>query len=102
MDQMIRLACLVLLLAVASPAAAQEPPPRIGPFVVDLHGTVPRFPDDQNLADSRAMLAAELPGRGFGIQFGATVYPLRLKAVTFGLGGELATSRARHKPTAAQ
>jgi hypothetical protein len=42
-------------LLVARPAAAQDPPPRIGPFVVDLHATVPRFPQDPQLAASRAM-----------------------------------------------
>src|SRR5574342_1238376 len=82
-------------LLVASAARAQEPPPKIGPFVLDLHASVPRFPSDPTLAASRDMLLAELPGRGLGLQIGATVYPLRWRAVTFGIGGELTTGRAR-------
>jgi len=91
-----------LELLVARPAAAQDPPPRIGPFVVDLHATVPRFPQDPQLAASRAMDLLELPGSGLGVQIGVHVYPIRWRAVTFGVGGEFATGRARNTPTAAQ
>ena len=44
------------------------------------------------------MEVAELPGRGLGVQVGAHLYPLRWRAVTFGIGGELAASRARKTP----
>ena len=85
---------------VARPGAAQDPPPRIGPFVVDVHGTMPRFPaDDQQLADSRGLELSELPGAGLGLHAGAHVYPLRWKAVTFGLGADLTLGRAHHAPT---
>jgi len=89
---------LVTALAPARPARAQEPPPRIGPVVVDLHGTFPSFPEDQLLADSRGMTLAELPGSGLGVQVGIHVYPVRWKAITIGVGGEYATSRARQTP----
>jgi hypothetical protein len=59
-----------------------------------VHGTVPRFPRDQQLADSRALLLRELPGAGFGLHGGVHVYPLRWKAVTFGLGADLTVARA--------
>lgn len=78
----------------ARSASAQGAPPRIGPFVVDVHGTVPRFPRNQQLADSRGLLLRELPGAGFGLHGGVHVYPLRWKAVTFGLGADLTVSRA--------
>ncbi len=82
---------------VARPAAAQDPPPRIGPFVVDVHGTMPRFPsDDQQLADSRGLLLSELPGAGLGLHAGAHVYPLRWKVVTFGLGADVTIGRSHH------
>jgi len=88
---------LVGVWIVARPLAAQEPPPRIGPFVVDIHGTMPRFPsDDQQLADSRGLLLSELPGAGLGVHTSAHVYPLRWKAVTFGLGADLTLGRAHH------
>ena len=94
-------ASLIVLLA-ANRALAQDPPPKIGPFVVDLHATVPRFPQDLQLAQSRDMTLAELPGSGLGVLVGVHVYPLRWRAVTFGLGGEFATGRSRQTPTAAQ
>ena len=94
-------ASLIALLA-ANRALAQDPPPKIGPFVVDLHATVPRFPQDPQLAQSRDMTLAELPGSGLGVLVGVHVYPLRWRAVTFGLGGEFATGRSRQTPTAAQ
>jgi hypothetical protein len=90
---------LCALLVAARPVRAQDPPPRIPWFVVDVHGSVPRFPsDDPLLADSRGMNLTELPGRGLGVQIGAHVYPFRWHAVTFGVGGELALSRARKSP----
>src|SRR5207245_1033903 len=96
-----RLAALLISMLIASArvANAQEPPPRIGPFVIDVHGTLPRFPnDDAALAASRGMSLAELPGAGVGLQIGLHVYPLRWKAITFGIGGELAVSRATQTP----
>jgi len=93
---------LLLIVALAAPARAQDPPPRIPWFTVDLHGSVPRFPsDDVELAASRGMSLSELPGRGLGVQVGAHVYPFRWRAVTFGLGGEFATSHASRTPPAA-
>jgi hypothetical protein len=90
---------VVLLVFAARPARAQDPPPRIPFYVIDLHGTVPRFPsDDQALADSRGMLLAELPGSGLGFQVGLHLYPLRWRAVTFGLGGELTAGRSHQTP----
>ena len=77
----------------AQPADAQEPPP-IPRFVVDLHGTVTTFPADSNLALSRGLNQSELPGGGFGAEVAAHVYPLKYRAVTFGIGGRITTSRA--------
>ena len=95
------LAILILLLTTVSVprASAQDPPGRIGPFVVDVHASVPVFPtDSQPLADSRALKLGELPGRGWGGQVGAHVYPFRWKAVTFGFGGEVMIARAATNP----
>lgn len=92
----------VLPVLVAPRARAQEPPPRIPIFVIDLHGTVPRFPLDPQLADSRGMALAELPGVGLGFQVGVTFYPIKWRAITFGLGGELAAGRARRQPAAGE
>ena len=90
-------ACALALLWPAA-AFAQEPPPKIGPFVVDLHGTVPRFPEDVTLAGSRAMTLAELPGSGLGIQIGLHLYLAKWRAITFGVGGEFTSGRATQTP----
>jgi len=80
----------------ASFARAQEPPPRIGPFAIDLHATVPRFPgNDNDLALSRVLALDELPGRGWGLHGGAHVYPFRWRVVTFGFGVDLTAARTR-------
>ena len=86
---------VVVLVSLARPASAQDPPPPIPWVVVDLHGSVARFPnDDQALADSRGLQSlAELPGTGLGVQIGLHFYPLHTRVVTVGLGGELAMAR---------
>src|SRR5262245_41747074 len=90
----------VVFIASAAVAYAQEPPPRIPWFVIDLHGTVPRFPSSQPLADSRRLTLAELPGTGLGLQLGLHLYPIHWKAITFGIGAEVAGTRARQEPLA--
>lgn len=87
---------LALLLS-SAPAMAQDPPPRIGPFVFDVHATIPRFPgDDSQLAFSRGLNPTELPGAGLGVHGGVHFYVLTWKAVTFGLGVDATVARA-HK-----
>jgi hypothetical protein len=86
-------------------ADAQEPPPRIGPFVVDLHGVVPMFPGDPESAASRGLTYPDpaggpipipdaLPGAGLGVTAGAHFYFAKLLAVTFGVGAEVALGRS--------
>jgi hypothetical protein len=87
-------AVLLFTFASASFVAAQEPPPRIGPFVIDVHGTLPNFPDDSQLAASRGLQQADLPGLGLGVHAGAHVYVFKWKAMTVGLGGSIVAARA--------
>ena len=90
---------LIISFTLCSRAHAQEPPPPIGPFVVDLHGTFPLFPTDLlALAKSRGLSLAELPGHGVGVGIGAHVYLLKWRAITFGIGGELTFGRAHSMP----
>jgi len=95
-----RVLTALLALGAVRPALAQEPPPRIPWFTVDLHGTIPRFPtNDEQLAGSRGLSSlAELPGTGLGVQLGLHVYPLRWRAITFGIGGEVTANRSRQVP----
>jgi hypothetical protein len=88
------LSVLPAVFASAHPADAQEPPPPIPRFVVDLHGTVATFPGDPNLALSRGLDQLELPGAGLGGDLAAHLYPFKYRGVTFGIGGRLTRSRA--------
>ena len=92
---------ITIALAVCPCASAQQAP-RIGPFVVDLHGTVPLFPSDSPLlAASRDVQAADLPGHGLGVDVAAQIYVFKWRAMTVGIGGNLMTGRARSTPPAA-
>jgi hypothetical protein len=82
------------VLALPDRALGQDPPPRIGPFVLDVRGTAPSFPEDAQLAQSRGLTVDELPGRGFGVDAGAHVYLFRWRAMTVGIGGQLTVARA--------
>lgn len=84
----------------ASPATAQEPPPRIPWVVVDVHANVLSFPGSLQLAESRNLSPSELPGLGLGGDLGAHIYPLKWRAMTLGLGGQMTVSRARRAPEA--
>jgi hypothetical protein len=97
-----RLTLVVVLIGCAAAARAQDPPPRIGPFVVDLHGTVPKYPSNPLMAASHDVVVAELPARGLGAQVGAHLYFFRFRAVTFGMGAEFASRRGLKSAPAAQ
>ena len=73
---------------------AQEPPPRIGPFVVDIRGTSPNFPQDALLAQSRGLSIDELPARGFGLDGGAHLYLFKWRVITVGIGAQATLARA--------
>jgi hypothetical protein len=96
-------AFVLLLLLVAAGvdpmiAAAQNEPPKIGPWALDVRGMVPRFPREQLIADSRGLDLLELPGRGLGLDVGAQVYVLKWKAITFGLGAQATVASASSSP----
>lgn len=85
----------VMLAPGPRPAAAQDPPPKIGPFAFDVHGYWARFPtNDKQLSDSRGLDLRELPGHGIGIHAAATFYVYSWRAVTFGLGGDFTAARS--------
>ncbi|HUQ86926.1 MAG TPA: hypothetical protein VM096_05160 [Vicinamibacterales bacterium] len=77
---------LVILLA-AGPVAAQtrEPLPW---FVVDVHAATVGLPQAEGWVP---VVPAEtvLPGRNWGLSTGATIYPFRLRLITFGLGASM-------------
>ncbi len=92
------MACWVVLLLMTGvlPAAAQDPG-RIGPFVIDLHGSFVNVGQDQLLATNRGFSPVQLAGAGLGIDVGGHVYLFRYRAITFGVGVSavfMSTSRA--------
>lgn len=91
---------VILLISGGLPARAiaQDPPPRIGPFVIDARATVPLFKADRELAESRGLLVSELPGAGLGLEAGAHLYLFTWKVVTFGIGGQLTFARSQATP----
>jgi hypothetical protein len=99
--QTARAILLLITCLLARTAGAQDPPPRIGLFVVDLRGTIPTFGNDPELAASRGLSQAELPGIGLGFSLGANVYVARIGPVTLGIGGEAMIGRSHSSATAA-
>src|SRR2546425_3041154 len=90
---------VVAVVFVRGAAYAQDPPPPLPRFVVDVHGLMPVFPNDATqLAQSRPVLdpsrppppvlsVSELPGAGVGGRLGAHVYVFKYKKITAGGGG---------------
>jgi hypothetical protein len=87
---------IAFIIAAVHPVAArgQDEPPRIGPFVLDVRGSSPAFPDDAQLAQSRGLSVDELPGRGLGLDAGAHLYLFKWRVITFGVGGQMTFARA--------
>jgi hypothetical protein len=85
--------CLVLGISTRA-ARGQDEPPRIGPFVVDVRGTSPKFPEGAQLAESRGLSIDELPGRGLGLDAGAHLYLFKWRVITVGVGAQMTLARA--------
>ena len=84
---------LMAMAAIAAGTADAQTREPIGPFVVDVRGTLPRFKETPNVADALGVTTDNIPGRGLGLVFGAHWYPARKGPVTLGLGAELLLSR---------
>ncbi len=93
---------LLLLLFACGPAAmleAQEPSEQpMTRYVVDARLALPKVPDDDGLARPYGLSGVNLPGLGLGGDFGAHVYPVRLKRVAFGIGVGGVVGRAHASP----
>ncbi|HEV3484735.1 MAG TPA: hypothetical protein VG106_04965 [Vicinamibacterales bacterium] len=86
-----------------SAASAQTEPGPIPVFAADVRLALPRFKADPAVASVLAVAPTDLPTLGLGFVAGAHIYPLRTKAITFGLGAEFLRSRARRtKPPATE
>lgn len=85
---------MTVLAACPNHAAAQDPPPPIPHIVLDIRGSMPKFTQEQQLAESRGLQVSELPGRGLGGDVGLHVYLFKWKAMTLGVGAQLTLARA--------
>jgi hypothetical protein len=90
--QNIRLLCVCVVVLGAADAAAQPSQP-VGPFVVDIRGSLARFKEDPAVASALAVEPSNLPTRGLGVTVGAHWYPLRRGRLSIGIGGELVMAR---------
>src|SRR5947207_12627069 len=84
--------CLVLCVAFAAPAAAQQTEP-IGPFAADVRGIFARHKAEPSVATDLGVDAGNLPSRSVGLVARAHVYPWRGRKITLGVGGEFALGR---------
>lgn len=92
MRRVIWLLVLVPLLGVRE-AEAQPTTGPIPRFVVDARGSLARFKKDPGVADALRVPLDTLPTGGLGLTAGAHWYALRLRKITFGIGGEVLLAR---------
>src|SRR5260221_894558 len=85
-------ACIVVSLAIAVPAAAQQKEP-IGRFAADLRGIFVRHKAEPSVATELGVTPVNLPARSFGLAAGAHVYPWRGNKITLGFGGAFVLGR---------
>lgn len=85
-------AAVILCVAIAVPAAAQQQEP-IGPFAVDLRGAFARHKGEPGVAADLGVDTANLPSRSIGLVAGVHFYPLRSSRVTLGVGGNMVIAR---------
>ena len=101
MQRALAISLLTMCLLIARTAEAQDPPPRIGLFVVDLRGTIPTFGDGSGVGREPRLESGRAPGMGLGVSLGANVYVARIGPVTCGVGGEAMIGRSHSGATAA-
>lgn len=91
---MLLLRCLAAVLLLATPAFAQDPNERLPWFAIDLHPGTVGLPQAEGWVPV-VSADTELPGRAWGAVAGATVYPVRLGIMTFGVGASFTTARGK-------
>jgi hypothetical protein len=78
------------------PVSATDAPP--GPFALDVRLAMPSFNTGSALADPLGLRTSQLPSRGWGLDVGAHVYPLRSRRFALGLGASLVRSSGSKAP----
>lgn len=90
-------AATALCVAAAHPAHAQVRE-RLPLFVVDVQGTLPKFPTHGGFSGPRGLSEDQLPAWGPGVNVGGQVYLVRSTRVSFGVGATYVFSRDRNRP----
>jgi hypothetical protein len=88
----------LLLLALSSPARAQQPAETLPVFVFDARGAFARLGKSETTAGSFAVAADQLASRSIGLAGGLHVYPIRTHGFAIGIGGELFWTGAVSQP----
>ena len=83
----------------AHPALAQVRE-RLPLFVVDVQGTLPKFPTHGGFSGPRGLSEDQLPAWGPGVNVGGQVYLVRGTRVSFGVGATYVFSRGSKSPEA--
>lgn len=93
----IGLAVVALCTATAHQASAQprEPLPF---FVIDVQGTLPKYPGVAGFAAPRGLNESELPAWGPGVNLGGQVYVTRGTRLSFGVGATYVFTRGSREP----
>ena len=93
----LRWLCCVILVSMFPPSqAAAQDPGSIGPFVIDIRGSLVSVGQDAALATNRGLAPTQLAGSGIGLDIGGHVYLFRWRSITFGVGASalfMSTSR---------
>ena len=79
----------------AAPVTADRPP---GAFAVDVRLAMPSFNTGSSLADPLGLRTDQLPGRGWGLDVGAHVYPVRKGHFALGIGAEIVRAAGSKAP----
>jgi hypothetical protein len=82
--------------APAQPMIASDRPP--GPFALDVRYAMPSYNTGSANADPLGLRTDQLPGRGWGLDVGAHVYPLRGRRFALGLGASLLRTSGSRAP----
>lgn len=97
---MIRRAILVagvLVVSLAPVTVIAQPTEPISRYIIDVRGSTMSLPTTEGWTPTRAS-GVDVPGRGWGVEFGAHVYPFRLGPMTIGVGGSWTRLRGNYAP----